>query len=69
MGKRMEPPETVDNVTHLLHRLQSDGWGVAEANLQFEYGTLDGDRDAVKSPPGKRKLPYAAVVTVRLLPT
>ena len=58
--KRIDAADTCDNATHLIHRLQSDGWGVKGAAVEFEYATL--------SPNGKTKLPIKATVTVELIP-
>lgn len=50
--------DTVDNVTHVLHRLQVDGWGVRSVSVDFDYGEV-----------GKQKVPVEAVVRVELVPT
>ncbi len=57
MAKRPEAPDTIDTATHLLHRLQLDGWGVCSVICEIEYG----------APTSKsRLLPVEATVTVRL---
>jgi hypothetical protein len=63
--KRIDAADTVDNVTHLLHRLQSDSWGILSASVEFEYGTPEGDG---KPQHGKTRLPVHATVTVELIP-
>jgi hypothetical protein len=51
--QRIDSADTVDNVTHLLHRLQADGWATKNANVEFDY---------------KNHLPVGVVVTVELVP-
>jgi hypothetical protein len=58
--KRIDAADTVDNVTHLLHGLQADGWAIATATVRFQHRS-----------PGKSgaKLPVRARVTIELTPT
>lgn len=60
MPKRLDGEDTVDVVTHFLHRWQAEGFGVKDVACDVEYA-------AVK--PGARRLPVQATVTVRLVPT
>lgn len=60
MPKRLDAEDTVDSVTHFLHRLQADGWGIESMEHHIDY---------VAPKPGGRKLPVAASVTVTLTPT
>ena len=60
MGKRIDGSDTVDNATHLLHRLQADGWVVKDAGVQFGYGTVGNKVNA--------KIPVQATVTIELVP-
>jgi hypothetical protein len=60
MGKRrLDAPDTVDVATHMLHRLQAEGWAVEELEWNVEYQTLE-DKGA--------RIPVGAEVTVRLVP-
>ena len=59
MAKRIDGSDTVDNATHLLHRLQADGWVVKDAGVKFEYGTVGTKVNA--------KIPVRASVTIELV--
>lgn len=60
MGKqKLEPSDTVDAATHLLHRLQADGWTVKNVEQDYDYGTTR---------PGGRKLLISQTITIELVP-
>jgi hypothetical protein len=63
--KRIDAADTVDTVTHLLHRLQSEGWAVKSAVLEHGYGTPLGNGEAKH---GATLLPTKATVTIELIP-
>lgn len=60
MPKTIGGNDTVDNATHLLHRLQADGWGVRNVSVEFDYAALDGKAS---------RLLVGATVHVELIPT
>lgn len=57
--KRIDAADTVDTATHLLHRLQADGWALEAMEHTLEYAGL-----SEKSP----KLPVRVVVQIKLIP-
>ena len=57
MPKRVDGADTVDVATHLLHRWQSEGWGLEHADSEVEYARV-----------GKHRLPVRVTVTVSLVP-
>jgi hypothetical protein len=59
MAKRIDGSDTVDNATHLLHRLQADGWVTQSVKADFEYGEIPG---------GRAKIPVRSFVIVELIP-
>ena len=60
MGKqKIDSSDTVDTATHLLHRLQSEGWMVEGLEWDVESGKSSKD--------GPRKV-IRAVVVVKLVP-
>jgi hypothetical protein len=59
MVKRIDPPDTLDPVIGLLHRLQTEGWALDTVEHTVDYAR-PGDK--------ARRIPVAAVVTVRLTP-
>ena len=58
MPKRLDAESTVDNAVHFLHRLQAEGWCVADIRCEFDHAPL-----------GKHRIPVEATVTVKLIPT
>lgn len=60
MAKRVDAEDTVDVVTHFLHRWQAEGFGVAGLTTEVEYG---------QSEPGARKLPVGVDIVIRLVPS
>lgn len=59
MPRRLDAQDTVDIATHLLHRLQAEGWVLEEMEHEIEYVRLD---------PKAPRLPVRATVVVRLIP-
>lgn len=47
----------MDNAVHFLHRLQAEGWCVADIHCEFDHATL-----------AKQRIPVGATVTVKLIP-
>ena len=58
---RIDGADTVDNATHALHRLQSDGWIVKRLNTRFVHASPNGKKSGTA-------LPVKAIVTVELIP-
>lgn len=59
MGTRINGEDTVDNLTHFLHRLQADGWGIVTMDHKIRY-----DKVTQKG----RKIPTSAKIVVELIP-
>ncbi len=57
--KRMDGPDTVDLVTHYLHRLQAEGWVLEDMSHEVEYQQING-----KGP----KLPSRSRYVINLVP-
>ncbi len=57
--KRLDAADSVDTATHLLHRLQSDGWVVDSIQTDCEYH---------EAKEGAPKLPIRNIVTIALVP-
>ena len=60
MPKRFDPEDTVDEATHLLHRLQADGLAVLTTKIAWDWS------EPIK---GSQRLPVRATVTIELIPT
>ena len=60
MPKRFDAADTVDSVTHGLHRDQSDGWVLETQREHVEYGT---------SEKGGPRLPVRKHITITLIPS
>ncbi len=54
---RVSLEDTVDAAIHLLHKMQSEGWGMETLESEIDYAEV-----------GKTRLPVGATVTVRLVP-
>ena len=57
--RRLDAIDTIDTATHLLHRLQSEGWVLDSIEHHLEYTEL-----SKKGP----FLPIGAEVTIHLIP-
>lgn len=57
MAKRTDPEDTIDTAIHFLAKLQAEGWGLVNLEQSIDYAKV-----------GKHKLPYAATVTLKLIP-
>jgi hypothetical protein len=57
VGKRIDPPDTVDQAVHWLIALQAEGWGMVDISQHMDYATV-----------GKQSLPVTAQVTITLRP-
>jgi len=59
VAKRIDAEDTIDVVTHFLHRLQAEGWGIESLEHGIEYAQL-GEKS--------KKMPVSAMVKIRLIP-
>ncbi len=57
MSRRIDGEDTVDIATHLLHRLQAEGFAVKSCDWDVTYEQV-----------GKIQLPVGATVVVELIP-
>ncbi len=57
--KRIDAADSIDTATHLLHRLQADGWVLDTIQSEAEYYQAKDEAP---------KLPIRTVVTIALIP-
>ena len=58
-NNKVDAGDTIDQATHYLHKLQSEGWTLEELSHNLEYG---------ESRKGGPKLLIRSTVTIKLTP-